>query len=122
MAAAHFLTGSWLDGLYAMGGWNAGSLLWSLVETLMCTAWIIGLLVAFRQWANRPNRLVAALAPVTFTVYVLHVPVVVALQYAMALTPVGPLAAFAVVAAGGAVASFALAWCVRRIPYLRALV
>ncbi|MDT0305200.1 acyltransferase family protein [Streptomonospora wellingtoniae] len=122
LAAAHFVAEPWLGGVYATGGWNAGSLLWSTTETLMSTALSIGLLIAFREWVAGPSRLVRALAPVAFTVYVLHVPVVVALQYAVSGAPAGPLAAFGVVAAVGVVAGFALAWCVRRIPYLRALV
>ncbi|QVQ51251.1 acyltransferase family protein [Spiractinospora alimapuensis] len=122
LTAVHFLMGPELDRLYAMGGWNTGSLLWSVVETLMGTAWIIGLLVAFREWVNRPSRLVAALAPVTFTVYVLHVPVVVALQYGMAAIDVPPLTAFALVAVIGTAVSFAVAWGVRRTPFLRELV
>lgn len=121
LAVVHFTAGPRLDGVYEMGGWNSGSLLWSTVETVLCTALCIGLLVAFREWADRPNRLVQALAPVTFTVYVLHVPVVVGLQYAVSGLA-GPVARFALVAALGLVLSFGLAWCVRRVPYLRTLV
>ncbi|MFJ9554243.1 acyltransferase family protein [Nocardiopsis sp. NPDC101807] len=122
LVALHFAAGPRLDSVYAMGGWTTGSLLWSVVESLMCTALSIGLLVAFREWADRPSRWTRALAPLTFTVYLLHVPVVVGLQYALAATTAGPVAAFAVVSAVGLPLSFALAWILRRIPYLRALV
>ncbi|WP_199493166.1 acyltransferase family protein [Marinitenerispora sediminis] len=121
LAGAHFAGGGWFDDVYAMGGWDVRSLLWSTVETLICTALSIGLLVVFREWADRPSRLVRALAPATFTVYVLHVPVVVALQYAMTDAGTGPLLAFGVVSVTGVLLSFALAWCVRRTPVLRRL-
>ncbi|MFC7330540.1 acyltransferase family protein [Marinactinospora rubrisoli] len=121
LAGVHFLGGGWFDDVYAMGGWDPRSLLWSTVETAICTALSIGLLVAFREWADRPSRLVRALAPATFTVYVLHVPVVVALQYAMAGAAAGPLVKFGVVATAGVLLSFALAWGVRRTPVLRGL-
>ncbi|WP_378533920.1 acyltransferase family protein [Nocardiopsis sediminis] len=122
LSGAHFAAGGRLDALYAMGGFNAGNLLWSTVETTICVGLSVGLLVVFREWADRPNRLLTALAPLTFTVYVLHVPLVVGLQYAMAAVPVGAPAKFAVVSVAATVASFAAGWLVRKTPYLRRLI
>lgn len=121
LAALHLLAG-WLDGVYDSGGYTAGSLIWSAMETTMCTALCLGLVVAFRQWGNRSGRWLDRMVAATFTVYIIHVPVVVALQFALAPTGLGPLASFAVVAAFGIVASFALAHVLRQIPYVRRVV
>ncbi|MFC4560463.1 acyltransferase family protein [Nocardiopsis mangrovi] len=122
LGGAHFAAGGRLEALYAMGGFNAGNLLWSAVETTICVGLSLGLLVVFREWADRPNRLLTALAPLTFSVYVLHVPVVVGFQYALAGVPAGAVAKFAVVSVAATVVSFAAAWLVRRTPVLRRLI
>ncbi|ADH67335.1 MULTISPECIES: acyltransferase family protein [Nocardiopsis] len=119
LAGAHLAFGEELDRWYTTGGWNTGSLLWSTVETLMCVSLSIGLLVLFRRWAARPSRLPLALAGLAFTVYLVHVPVVVALQYTAGALAAGPWEGFALSAVGGLVLSFALAWGASRTPYLR---
>ncbi|MFE1166433.1 acyltransferase family protein [Nocardiopsis sp. NPDC058789] len=122
LAGAHLAYGGELGVWYADGGWNTGSLLWSTVETLMCVSLSIGLIVLFRRWAARPSRLPLALSALVFTVYLFHVPVVVALQYAADALTVGPWGGFALSAGGGLVVSFALAWGASRTPYLRRVV
>ncbi|HLU96029.1 MAG TPA: acyltransferase [Thermobifida alba] len=117
LAAAHIGFGDRLDTLYAPGGWTGGSLLWSVVESVMCVSLSIGLLALFRRWARRSGPVLAGGAALVFTVYVIHVPVVVALQYAAG--DLGAWGGFAVAASGGVLLSFALAWAVNRTPVLR---
>ncbi|MGW9346551.1 acyltransferase family protein [Nocardiopsis flavescens] len=117
LAAAHLAFGPRLEVLYAPGGATAGSLVWSGVETVMCVSLSIGLLVLFRRVADRPSRWVAGAAALGFTVYLVHVPVVVALQYAT--LGLDPWPAFLLVAAPGTAASLALAWLLARTPVLR---
>ncbi|NKY97042.1 acyltransferase family protein [Nocardiopsis alborubida] len=119
LAGAHLAFGTRLGEWYAGGGWNTGSLLWSTVETVMCVSLSIGLLVLFRRWTARPSRLPLAMAGLAFTVYLLHVPVVVALQYTAGALTEDPWQGFALSAGAGLVLSFVLAWCVSRTPYLR---
>ncbi|MEV8378307.1 acyltransferase [Kribbella sp. NPDC056861] len=121
LAAAHLLLGTNPGDLYAMGGWNTGSLLWSTVESLLAVSLSLGLLVAFREWVDKPSLLLRVAAPLTFTIYVLHVPVVVGLQYAAKTLPESPLLRYAAVTTTATVLTFAIAWLVRRTPYLRRL-
>ncbi|MDE3725067.1 acyltransferase [Nocardiopsis sp. N85] len=117
LAAAHLSFGSRIEVLYAPGGLTTGSLLWSTVETVMCVSLSIGLLTAFRRWANRPSPRVAEAGALVFTVYLIHVPVVVALQYAT--LDLAPWPAFVIVAVVGTVASLLLARLLSRTPVLR---
>ncbi|MBR8744885.1 hypothetical protein DSY14_24765 [Nocardiopsis sp. MG754419] len=75
----------------------------------------------FRQWTDRPVRWTAAAAASVFTVYVIHVPVVVALQYAAGALTLTPLAAFGLVAVAAVVGSLVPARLMGRTPVLRRL-
>lgn len=104
---------------FGAGGANGASLLWSAFDSLLCVALCTGLLVLFREKARWGTRFTRSLADTSFAVYVIHVPVVVALQFALAGHGLPALGAFALVAAGGALISFAAAGVLRRIPGAR---
>lgn len=106
---------------FGPGGFNAPSLLWSLYENLLCTALSIGLLVLFRETWNGGNRFSRSMAADAFTVYVLHLPVVVALQYALAGHGLAAATAFTLVAVAATLLTFPLAALVRRLPGFRAV-
>jgi hypothetical protein len=120
LAIAHYVALPWLTKFYAPGGARVPSLVWSMVESTMCVTLCIGLVMLFREQFNRPNRFLDRLAGLSFTVYIVHVPVVVGLQLLARELDAAPLAKFLAVGAIALPASFALAAVLRRIPYLRA--
>ncbi|MFF1925940.1 acyltransferase family protein [Streptomyces sp. NPDC058221] len=104
---------------FGPGGANGASLLWSAFESLLCVALCTGLLILFREKARWSNRFTRSLAGDSFAVYVMHVPVVVALQFALAGHGLPALGAFSLVAAGGVLISFAAGGVLRRLPGFR---
>ncbi|TWD82483.1 surface polysaccharide O-acyltransferase-like enzyme [Kribbella amoyensis] len=120
LAIAHYAALPQLARYYAPGGTGIRSLVWSVVETTMCTALSLGLLTLFRERLNQPNRFLQRLAAASFTVYVLHVPVVVALQLATRELSAPPLLKFLLVGFIAVPLSFTLATGLRRVRYLRA--
>ncbi|MGN5636549.1 acyltransferase family protein, partial [Streptomyces sp. AC154] len=104
---------------FGAGGANGASLLWSAFDSLLCVALCTGLLVLFREKARWNTRFSRSLAAGSFAVYVIHVPIVVALQFAVAGHGLPALGAFALVTACAVPVSFAAAQVLRRIPGFR---
>ncbi|MFD7159703.1 acyltransferase family protein [Kribbella sp. NPDC059898] len=122
LAIAHLAVLPELFRFYGPGGTGGASLLWSVVEGTMCVTLSIGLVVLFREYANRPSAFLTRLGAASFTVYIVHVPVVVVLQLLVRDLAVAPLVKFLLVGAIAAPVSFVLAAGLRRVPYLRAWV
>ncbi|GAA1600943.1 acyltransferase [Kribbella hippodromi] len=122
LAIAQYAAWPALSRVYAPGGTGVRSLVWSTVESAMCVTLCVGLVVLFREYANRPQALLARLGAVSFTVYIVHVPVVVVLQLLVRDLAAAPLVKFLLVGAVALPVSFALAAGLRRVPYLRAWV
>ncbi|BCB92097.1 acyltransferase family protein [Phytohabitans suffuscus] len=120
VAAAVFVTGTG-TAFFAAGGANLASARWTLVETVMCVALGVGLLTLFRDVATGHNRLTRAMADSSYTIYIIHLPIVVALQFAFTHTALPAMAAFAAVAAIAVAASTATALASRRVPFLRSI-
>jgi len=83
-------------------------------ESVFCCAACVGLLVLFRDRMNTHGRLARALAKSQYAAYIIHVPVILAFQYAVLKLPIPPLAKFALVTAVSIPATFALAYAARR--------
>jgi glucans biosynthesis protein C len=93
---------------YSQGGWSVDSLAYSAYETLLCTGLCIGLLVLFREMFNKPNQLMKRLSFAAFLVYIIHVPILVILQYTLGPFDLSASWLFALTTIGGAIVSFAL--------------
>lgn len=106
-------------GFFGPGGANGPSLLWSAYESALCTALITGLLVLFRERLTAGNRLSRAASSASYTVYIVHVPVVVALQLALSGSGLQAPLSFGLVAALALLISFPLADRIRRLPAFR---
>lgn len=120
LTALLFLTGT--DRRYfAPGGASLASACWTLVETVLCVGLCVGLLTLFRDIATGHNRLTRAMADSSYTIYIVHLPIVVALQLVFVHTGLPALAAFATVAACAIAASTSAALLSRRVPVLREL-
>lgn len=120
LAAVLFATGT-DSGYFASGGASWASACWSLVETFLCVGLCVGLLTLFRDVFAGHNRLSRAMADSSYTIYIVHLPIVVALQFAFASAGLPVLATFAAVSALATVASVAVATVLRRLPGLRAV-
>jgi glucan biosynthesis protein C len=120
LAAVLFATGTNTK-FFAAGGLSWASACWTLVETVLCVGLCVGLLTLFREKLTGHNRLSRSMADNSYTIYIIHVPIVVALQFAFADAGWPALGTFAVVAALAMTASVAAAALVRRLPGLRTI-
>lgn len=96
--------GHWQSAVYAL--WD------STVSVGMC----LGLIILFRHFLDRPGRIGKFLSQQSFTVYIVHVPVIVLLAVALKRIELEPLLKFSLAAAIGVPLCFAVAYIVRRIP------
>jgi glucan biosynthesis protein C len=100
--------------IIAPGGPDWRSLVWSLWEAVICVGLCAGLLTLSAH--RSASRWMARLAPQAYTVYIIHVFVVVGLQGLIAGLAAPPLAKFMAVTLIAIPLCFALAFAIRRIP------
>jgi hypothetical protein len=113
------------------GGVNAGSLLWSTWEAIICVGLCVGLVTLAREWFAGPGgcgapgaaarRLLRVAAPAAFGAYLLHILPVVGLQTLLLGVALPPLVKFAAVTLVAVPVSFLLAAGLRRLPGARAV-
>lgn len=119
-AVQGFAPNRW-ETLVTTGGPNAGSLLRSTWETVICIGLSVGLIVVARGLFRRPNRLLSAMATASYAAYILHVWIVVSLQVAIIGVALSAVAKFTVVSILGIVLSFGVAHLSRHVPGVRVL-
>ena len=110
-----------LTGYFQWGGANPGQFAWAGYETVLCVGYALGLLVFFRDHVRGTSRLQRSAAEATFAIYLIHLPIVVALQYAARDLPLGAGGRFLVVAGVGFVVSVVAALLLRRTPIVRTI-
>jgi glucans biosynthesis protein C len=103
--------------LLAPGGLDWRSLVWSGWEALICVGLCVGLPVLLRERLARQGALLRWLSPNAYAVYIIHIWVVVALQFALASSSLAPLVKFAIVTLVGVPLCFLLGALLRRLPY-----
>ena len=96
--------GHWQSAVYTL--WD------STVSVGMC----LGLITIFRHFLDRPGRLGSFMSQQSFTVYIIHVPVIVLLAVSLKGIELQPLLKFLWAAAIGVPLCFAVAYIVRKIP------
>lgn len=92
---------------------------WLIEEAVIGVGLGVGLPVLARERLNRPVAILTRSAPDAFGVYLIHVPLVVALQFAAEALPLGGWGRLALVCATSVGASFAVARLLRQAPGLR---
>jgi surface polysaccharide O-acyltransferase-like enzyme len=102
--------------IVASGGWNWRSLLWSFWETTICIGLCIGILTLFREYFNRRGKWERLLSVNAYTVYLIHVLPVIALQIGFAPLPISPLLKFFGVTLLGVPLCFLLSHYLRKLP------
>jgi peptidoglycan/LPS O-acetylase OafA/YrhL len=103
--------------LTAPGGLDWRSLVWSGWEALICVGLCVGLPVLLRERFARQGALLRWLSPNAYTVYIIHIWPIVALQFALASATLAPLAKFAIVTLVGVPLCFLLGALLRRLRY-----
>lgn len=93
----------------AQGGADWRSVVWSTWEAFICVGFCVGLLVLARERFAQPGRMVRMLAASSFTIYVVHVFVLVGVQASLVDVALPPLAKFGIVTLVGVPLSVAVA-------------
>lgn len=102
------------------GGLNIASLLGTTWEAFMCVSMCIALLALFKDRFNSQGPIAKALANDSFTVYLIHIPIIVFLQYLLTGLAVDSHIKFAIVGVTGVLLSFAIShYVIRRLPYAK---
>ena len=73
------------------------SLIGSTWEAFMCVSMCIALLALFKNRFSSQGRIEKVMADNSFTVYLIHIPIIVFLQYLLIGVPIDPLIKFAIV-------------------------
>ncbi len=110
-----------LPSILAPGGLDWRSLVWSTWEALICIGLCAGLLTLFREKVNRQGKLLRALSANAYAVYIIHVWIVVGLQFALADVSLHPLAKFAIVTLAGIPLCFLISPLIRKLPLARSI-
>ncbi|WP_203601789.1 acyltransferase family protein [Streptomyces sp. SID9727] len=105
--------------LFGSGGLDASSAVWAVYESALCVGLCAGLLTLFREAMTHSGRLSRELAAGAYTVYIIHLPLVVTVQYFLAGHDLSAVAAWGTVSVIAIPSSFLAAAGLRRLPGLR---
>jgi len=106
--------------LRAGGPWNDFVNKWfGFYESFMCVSLSIGLIWLFRECLNFENGFLSWCAPLTFGVYLIHLPLMVCFEFATDAIIMGPLWKFLFIGISTSVLSFILIWLLRLIPGIK---
>jgi surface polysaccharide O-acyltransferase-like enzyme len=107
------LTGTGSD---FVGNGHSQSAIYALWDSIFAVGMCLGLITIFRRFLDRPGRLSRFLSQQSFTVYIIHAPVIVLLAVSLKGIQLQPLLKFGLAAAIGVPLCFVVAHIVRRIP------
>ncbi len=106
--------------ILSFGGLSLWSLLGSIWVAFVCASMSIALLALFKDRFNSQGPMSKALANNAFTVYLIHIPIIIILQILLIGLAIDPLIKFAIVGAVGIPLSFAIShYVIRRLPYAK---
>jgi len=105
------------------GPWNAFVGKWfGVYESYMCVSLGFGLIWLFREYLNGTCRLLAWLSPLTFGVYLVHLPLMVWFEYVIDSLVMPSLWKFLFIGSAVTVLSFVAVWLLRKIPGVRRVI
>src|SRR5712692_985405 len=104
-------------GVAFLGYGTFQSAVYALWDSTFAVGICLALITLFRHFLNRQTRLSRFLSQQAFTVYIIHIPIIVLLALAIHGVRLESLLKFALAAALGAPLCFALAFLVRKIPF-----
>jgi len=116
-----FALGGALDGQSwrYLGGWHWQAFAYAMWEQWLAVAMTVGLIVLFRERFNRQGPLARAAAASSYTVYIIHAPIIILFALAVRNLPLYPLLKFAVAALVTIPIAFAVANLLRKLPLAR---
>jgi len=103
-----------LENAWGNGQWQ--SAVYALWDSIFAVGMCLGLIALFRRFFNGQGRFGRFLSQHSYAVYVIHIPIVVVVAYALRGIKLAPLLKFGVAAVIGVPLCFAVAYIVRRIP------
>jgi hypothetical protein len=106
-----------LPDLFVGGGWDGRSLLTSLWESCLCVGLCVGLLILFRDHLNQTSRFQKMLAANTYTTYLIHIFIVIGIQFLVASYLLHPLLKFVLVTVISIPLCFLLSRGLRQLPF-----
>jgi len=95
--------------------WQAG--LYAMWESLLCVSMCIGMIYVFRRHLNQTSTISGLLVPNAYTAYLIHLPVIAYLAFAVRGVVLYPLLKWVLVAVVAVPLCFGLSSLVRKIPY-----
>jgi glucans biosynthesis protein C len=102
------------------GGLSPMALVWATWECLLCVSMCIGLLALFKNRFGGQGSILKAMSDNAFTVYLIHIPVIIFLQYLLVGVAVDPMIKFLVVSAVALPACFSIGhFVIRRVPIVK---
>lgn len=106
-----------------ISGRNAGSLIWSAWEALICVGLGTGLLILFRELINKKaGRLMAAVMRAQYGAYIIHLLVVIGVQVGISGFPLTPFVKFLIATIFGAILSFGISHFIVKIPGIKKVI
>jgi glucans biosynthesis protein C len=114
-----FISGATEGDMSIFGGLNWKSFVYSLWEQFLCAGMAVGLTVLFRKRFNFGGKFARTLSASTYTVYIIHAPVIILLCLALKNITVYPLLKFVLVAPVAVTLCFLLGYAIRKLPYAR---
>jgi hypothetical protein len=101
------------------GGFGPGALAYAMVEAFACVGLLIGLPYWFwKRFDGRSKKLMEALSRNSYLVFIIHMPIVVSLQFLLRGSGIDPYLKFAVVSLVSLPAVFGASFLLRKIPWV----
>ena len=118
--AALLFVGIWevAQGDYATltGGAHWRPFVFAVWEAVVCVGLCVGLVIFFRETVHTTSKLLRTVSASVYTMYLVHLPVVVYTQYYLVGVSLHPLIKFGVVVTTGILVSFCISLGVQRLP------
>ncbi len=110
------------NSFFSTGGRSTRAVIYPIWETAACFGFCLGLPVLFRDHFDFRNPFLDRLSAASYGVYVIHLPIVVLLQYALGPVALPAVAKFLLVAAIAVPLSFLFVILLRRLPMARRVI
>jgi surface polysaccharide O-acyltransferase-like enzyme len=107
---------------FSTGGTSTNAIIYPIWETVTCFGFCLGLPILFRDLLDFRNSFTDRLSVASYGVYVVHLPIVVLLQYALGPAALSAVEKFLIVALVAVPVSFLLVALLRRSTFLRQVV
>lgn len=108
-----------IPSITSTGGSTWRSLVYSTWEAFICVGLCVGLLILFRDRINKHGKLLSILSDGSYTVYIIHLFVVIGLQYGLVESPLPPFVKFTLITLIGVPLCFALSYLIKKLPFTK---